>query len=75
MKPLIKSLYIRLLSKELFPISAEEVEKRALEMMFVYRAIEGSTVSQLNFNFMANQRAYDQEKSVHEFIIRYRIDE
>ena len=71
MKSLIKSLYIRLLSKELFPIRAEEIGERALEMMFAYRSIDESCPTQLNFSFRANQKAYQEEKAIYKFIVRH----
>lgn len=73
MKPLIKSIYVRLLSKELFSISAEEVGERALEMMFAYRTLDES----INFrNYQkAYQGAYQEEKEIYKFIVRHDIHE
>jgi hypothetical protein len=70
MRPLIKSLYVRLLQKP--RTHAQEVERRAIDNMFMYRTI-GESSSQLNFNFVANQNAHDEERDICTFIIRYGI--
>ena len=64
----VKELYIRLLGKNREP--ATRVEKWALDKMFMLRTI-GESTTQLNFNFMANQRMYDIEEAVHRFIVRH----
>jgi 5-methylcytosine-specific restriction endonuclease McrBC regulatory subunit McrC len=69
MRPLVKSLYIRLLGKD--EQIVPEVERRALDNMFMLRTISESTTSQLNFSFVANQNAYEEERDICMFIVRF----
>lgn len=33
----------------------------------------GESSMELNFNFVANQKAYDEEKQIFYFIVKYRV--
>ena len=65
MKPLIKSLYIRLTARP-----AKIVCQDALSNAFRYRTMGG----QLSFNFRANQKFCDGEEKIYKFIVRHEIE-
>jgi len=71
MEQKVKEIYIRLLGKDWQ--SAPRVEQMALDKMFMFRTISESTNTQLNFNFMTNQRLYDLEEAVYRFIVRHGV--